>query len=161
MVFGTSRRSTLSTVLTCFSPTSSTCSFNLAPTNSLSSFTFTSRTPSLWATRRRPRMCNSTARQQIFSLMRLATESASIDTEMKTSLKPNRRNAAAGPSWTDSSRVSLRKLQRAGRNEGIEVDMPIRDLGFNGVPFRSNVFIQPTTDCLMQVVEPPFMGADH
>jgi nucleosome binding factor SPN SPT16 subunit len=49
------------------------------------------------------------------------------------------------------------KIAEAGRNEGIEVDMPIRDLGFNGVPFRSNVFIQPTTDCLMQVVEPPFM----
>lgn len=49
------------------------------------------------------------------------------------------------------------KIAEAGRSEGIEVDMPIRDLGFNGVPFRSNVFIQPTTDCLMQVVEPPFM----
>lgn len=49
------------------------------------------------------------------------------------------------------------KIADAGRNEGIEVDMPIRDLGFNGVPFRSNVFVQPTTDCLIQVVEPPFM----
>ncbi|KAG5926258.1 global regulator of transcription [Claviceps africana] len=49
------------------------------------------------------------------------------------------------------------KIAEAGRSEGIEVDMPIRDLGFHGVPFRSNVFIQPTTDCLMQVVEPPFM----
>ncbi|KJZ78273.1 FACT complex subunit SPT16 [Hirsutella minnesotensis 3608] len=49
------------------------------------------------------------------------------------------------------------KIAEAGRSEGIEVDMPIRDLGFHGVPFRSNVFIQPTTDCLIQVVEPPFM----
>ncbi|PHH76684.1 hypothetical protein CDD80_1322 [Ophiocordyceps camponoti-rufipedis] len=49
------------------------------------------------------------------------------------------------------------KIAEAGRNEGIEVDMPIRDLGFHGVPFRSNVFVQPTTDCLIQVVEPPFM----
>jgi nucleosome binding factor SPN SPT16 subunit len=49
------------------------------------------------------------------------------------------------------------KIADAGRNEGVEVDMPIRDLGFHGVPFRSNVFIQPTTDCLIQVVEPPFM----
>ena len=49
------------------------------------------------------------------------------------------------------------KIAEAGRNEGIEVDMPIRDLGFFGVPFRSNVFVQPTTECLMQVVEPPFM----
>ncbi|RDA87172.1 hypothetical protein CP532_4287 [Ophiocordyceps camponoti-leonardi (nom. inval.)] len=49
------------------------------------------------------------------------------------------------------------KIAEAGRNEAIEVDMPIRDLGFHGVPFRSNVFVQPTTDCLIQVVEPPFM----
>lgn len=49
------------------------------------------------------------------------------------------------------------KIAEAGRSEGIEVDMPIRDLGFNGVPYRSNVFVQPTTDCLIQVVEPPFM----
>ncbi|KAM3566893.1 hypothetical protein ARSEF4850_000064 [Beauveria asiatica] len=49
------------------------------------------------------------------------------------------------------------KIAEAGRSEGIEVDMPIRDLGFHGVPFKSNVFIQPTTDCLIQVIEPPFM----
>jgi nucleosome binding factor SPN SPT16 subunit len=49
------------------------------------------------------------------------------------------------------------KIAEAGRGEGLEVDLPIRDLGFHGVPFRSNVFIQPTTDCLIQVVEPPFM----
>jgi len=49
------------------------------------------------------------------------------------------------------------KIAEAGRSEGIEVDMPMRDLGFNGVPFRSNVYIQPTTECLIQVTEPPFM----
>lgn len=49
------------------------------------------------------------------------------------------------------------KIAEAGRNENFEVDVPIRELGFYGVPFRSNVFIQPTTDCLIQVVEPPFM----
>lgn len=49
------------------------------------------------------------------------------------------------------------KIAEAGRAEGLEVDMPIRELGFNGVPFRSNVFIQPTTDCLIQITEPPFM----
>ncbi|KAK3063637.1 FACT complex subunit spt16, partial [Teratosphaeriaceae sp. CCFEE 6253] len=37
------------------------------------------------------------------------------------------------------------------------VDMPFRDLGFNGVPSRSSVTIQPTTDCLVQLTEPPFM----
>ncbi|ORY59508.1 FACT complex subunit spt-16 [Pseudomassariella vexata] len=49
------------------------------------------------------------------------------------------------------------KIAEAGKNESLEVDMPLRELGFNGVPFRSNVYIQPTTDCLIQVTEPPFM----
>jgi nucleosome binding factor SPN SPT16 subunit len=49
------------------------------------------------------------------------------------------------------------KIAEAGRNESLEVDMPLRELGFHGVPFRSNVYIQPTTDCLIQVTEPPFM----
>ncbi|KKF95865.1 FACT complex subunit SPT16 [Ceratocystis platani] len=49
------------------------------------------------------------------------------------------------------------KIAEAGKSHGLEVDTPMRDLGFHGVPFRSNVYIQPTTDCLMQVVEPPFM----
>jgi nucleosome binding factor SPN SPT16 subunit len=49
------------------------------------------------------------------------------------------------------------KIAEAGKDLGLEVDMPIRDLGFFGVPSRSNVFVQPTTDCLIQVVEPPFL----
>ncbi|UJO25114.1 FACT complex subunit spt16 [Fulvia fulva] len=49
------------------------------------------------------------------------------------------------------------KISDAGKNEGLQVDIPFRDLGFNGVPSRSSVTIQPTTDCLIQVTEPPFM----
>ncbi|KDN52765.1 putative SPT16-general chromatin factor [Tilletiaria anomala UBC 951] len=37
-----------------------------------------------------------------------------------------------------------------------EVDTPYRELGFNGVPFRNNVFLMPTTDCLVHLTEPPF-----
>jgi nucleosome binding factor SPN SPT16 subunit len=45
--------------------------------------------------------------------------------------------------------------------EGEEVfkfDFPSRELGFNGVPFKSHVFLQPTAhDCLVHLVEgPPF-----
>lgn len=49
------------------------------------------------------------------------------------------------------------KIADAGKGEGLSVDMPFRDLGFNGVPARSSVTIQPTTDCLVQLTEPPFM----
>lgn len=49
------------------------------------------------------------------------------------------------------------KIADAGKSEGLSVDTPFRDLGFNGVPARSSVMVQPTTDCLVQLVEPPFM----
>jgi nucleosome binding factor SPN SPT16 subunit len=48
------------------------------------------------------------------------------------------------------------KVQAAGGEDGVAVDIPFRDLGFNGVPNRSNVLMQPTTDCLVQLTEPPF-----
>lgn len=49
------------------------------------------------------------------------------------------------------------KVADAGKSESLQVDMPYRDLGFNGVPSRSSVYIQPTTECLIQITEPPFM----
>ena len=50
------------------------------------------------------------------------------------------------------------KVQAAAGDEvSSGVDIPFRDLGFNGVPNRSNVLCQPTTDCLVQLTEPPFM----
>lgn len=49
------------------------------------------------------------------------------------------------------------KISDAGKNEGVDVDIPFRELGFYGVPNRSNVLIQPTTDALVQLTEPPFL----
>ncbi|KAF2192426.1 SPT16-domain-containing protein [Zopfia rhizophila CBS 207.26] len=48
------------------------------------------------------------------------------------------------------------KIADAARGESVSVDIPYRELGFNGVPSRSSVLIQPTTDCLVQLTEPPF-----
>ncbi|KAM0747180.1 FACT complex component Spt16, partial [Meredithblackwellia eburnea MCA 4105] len=42
-------------------------------------------------------------------------------------------------------------------NGRVEVDIPFRELGFSGVPFRSNVLLQPTTDALVFLTEPPFL----
>ncbi|CAO3587831.1 unnamed protein product [Absidia cylindrospora] len=42
-------------------------------------------------------------------------------------------------------------------HDRIEVDIPFRELSFQGVPFRSNVLLQPTTDCLVHLSDPPFM----
>ncbi|EPY53715.1 FACT complex component Spt16 [Schizosaccharomyces cryophilus OY26] len=38
----------------------------------------------------------------------------------------------------------------------VELDIPFRELAFSGVPFRSNVLLQPTTDCLVQLTDTPF-----
>ncbi|KAI3637175.1 hypothetical protein MIR68_004881 [Amoeboaphelidium protococcarum] len=38
----------------------------------------------------------------------------------------------------------------------VEADMPFRELGFSGVPSRSNVLLQPTTECLIHLSDPPF-----
>ena len=40
--------------------------------------------------------------------------------------------------------------------ELLDVDTPHRDLGFDGVPHRQNVLLQPTADCLVHLSEPPF-----
>ncbi|GAV54608.1 hypothetical protein ZYGR_0AN00760 [Zygosaccharomyces rouxii] len=42
-------------------------------------------------------------------------------------------------------------------NGMLTVENTFRDLGFQGVPNRSAVFCMPTTDCLVQLVEPPFL----
>ena len=50
------------------------------------------------------------------------------------------------------------KIQNAAEGElASGADVPFRELGFNGVPNRSNVLLQPTADCLVQLTEPPFL----
>ncbi|EGN96171.1 hypothetical protein SERLA73DRAFT_94229 [Serpula lacrymans var. lacrymans S7.3] len=41
--------------------------------------------------------------------------------------------------------------------DALEVDIPFRELSFEGVPFRTNVRLQPTTECLVHLVDPPFL----
>ncbi|KAK4265309.1 hypothetical protein QN277_026377 [Acacia crassicarpa] len=39
----------------------------------------------------------------------------------------------------------------------LEFDQPLRELGFTGVPFKSSVFIVPTSACLVELIETPFL----
>jgi len=41
--------------------------------------------------------------------------------------------------------------------ETFELDIPFRELGFDGVPHRTNVKLQPTTEALVHLSEPPFL----
>ncbi|KAJ8699613.1 FACT complex subunit spt16 [Pleurotus ostreatus] len=45
----------------------------------------------------------------------------------------------------------------ASTGDPLEVDIPFRELSFEGVPFRSSVRLQPTTECLVHLTDPPFL----
>ncbi|KAF5372890.1 hypothetical protein D9758_001715 [Tetrapyrgos nigripes] len=45
----------------------------------------------------------------------------------------------------------------ASNGESLELDIPFRELSFEGVPFRTAVRLQPTTDCLVHLTDPPFL----
>lgn len=54
----------------------------------------------------------------------------------------------------DEFRSFAEKISEAYK--GLEVEIPFRDLGFNGVPSRQTVLLQPTTECLVYLSEPPY-----
>ncbi|CAH8272799.1 unnamed protein product [Arabidopsis lyrata] len=39
----------------------------------------------------------------------------------------------------------------------LEFDQPLRELGFHGVPYKTSVFIIPTSSCLVELIENPFL----
>lgn len=39
----------------------------------------------------------------------------------------------------------------------VDLDVPFRELGFQGVPFRLAVLCMPTRDCLVQLIDPPYL----
>ncbi|CAL9232263.1 unnamed protein product [Arabidopsis halleri] len=39
----------------------------------------------------------------------------------------------------------------------LEFDQPLRELGFHGVPYKTSVFIIPTSSCLVELIETPFL----
>lgn len=49
------------------------------------------------------------------------------------------------------------ELIRDSSNGIVDLDTPFRELGFQGVPFRSSVLCLPTRDCLIQLIDPPYL----
>lgn len=74
--------------------------------------------------------------------------------ELEQEQEERRRRQALNHEFKNFSEKISEQSSKAGRH--IDVDTPFRQLGFNGVPFRSNVLLQPTTDCLVQLIDPPF-----
>ncbi|KAI5286998.1 FACT complex subunit spt16 [Ascosphaera aggregata] len=73
--------------------------------------------------------------------------------EFEAEQEERRRRAALDKEF----KAFAEKISDAGRDEGVDVDIPFREIGFMGVPNRSNVLIQPTTDAIVQLTEPPFL----
>ena len=76
------------------------------------------------------------------------------DEEFEMEQEERRRRAALDKEFKNYAE----KIENAsaGTDHSVGVDVPFRELGFNGVPFRSNVYMQPTTSCIVQLTEPPF-----
>ncbi|KIL69574.1 hypothetical protein M378DRAFT_7423 [Amanita muscaria Koide BX008] len=52
------------------------------------------------------------------------------------------------------------KIAEAGSTslgDAHELDIPFRELSFEGVPFRTSVRLQPTTECLVHLTDTPFL----
>ncbi|KAI3882641.1 hypothetical protein MKX03_000081 [Papaver bracteatum] len=43
------------------------------------------------------------------------------------------------------------------RGIDLEFDQPLRELGFHGVPYKASAFIVPTSSCLVELIETPFL----
>lgn len=74
------------------------------------------------------------------------------DDELEQEQMERRRKAAL-----DKEFRRFAELIADSSNGLIDLDVPFRELGFQGVPFRSATFLVPTRDCLIQLVEPPFL----
>uniref|UniRef100_A0A7N0U8U9 FACT complex subunit n=1 Tax=Kalanchoe fedtschenkoi TaxID=63787 RepID=A0A7N0U8U9_KALFE len=55
------------------------------------------------------------------------------------------------------NRVSDLWGQPQFKRQDLEFDQPLRELGFHGVPHKSSVFISPTSTCLVELTETPFV----
>lgn len=75
--------------------------------------------------------------------------------ELEQEQEERRRRQALNHEFKNFSERISEQSSKAGRH--VDVDTPFRQLGFHGVPFRSNVLCQPTTDCLVQLIDPPFL----
>ena len=51
----------------------------------------------------------------------------------------------------------IAEVASSSNGETLELDIPFRELSFEGVPFRTSARLQPTTECLVHLTDPPFL----
>lgn len=69
--------------------------------------------------------------------------------ERKRRAMLNKEVKAFAEKIADAASISL--------GDTLELDIPFRELSFEGVPFRTNVRLQPTTECLVHLSDTPFL----
>ncbi|EMG47024.1 CDC68 FACT complex subunit SPT16 [Candida maltosa Xu316] len=74
------------------------------------------------------------------------------DDELQQEQEERRRKA-----MLDKEFKSFAELIADSSHGMVDLDIPFRDLGFQGVPFRSSVLCVPTRDCLVQLIDPPYL----
>ncbi|KAJ7582567.1 FACT complex subunit SPT16 [Mycena floridula] len=58
---------------------------------------------------------------------------------------------------TKSFAEKIAEAASVSNGDPIELDIPFRELSFEGVPFRTSVRMQPTTECLVHLTDMPFL----
>ena len=74
------------------------------------------------------------------------------DDELEQEQEERRRKAAL-----DKEFRKFAELIADSSHGAVDLDIPFRELGFQGVPFRAATFLMPTRDCLVQLIDPPFL----
>lgn len=72
--------------------------------------------------------------------------------ELQQEQEERRRKAAL-----DKEFKAFAELISDSSNGLVDLDIPFKELGFQGVPFRSSVLCMPTRDCLIQLIDPPYL----
>ncbi|KAF3453981.1 hypothetical protein FNV43_RR04423 [Rhamnella rubrinervis] len=91
--------------------------------------------------------------QQIKTLRRQVVARESERAERAT-LVTQERLQLAGNRFKPIRRMSV-EPQFSGLD--LEFDQPLRELGFHGVPYKSSAFIVPSSTCLVELIETPFL----
>ncbi|KAF3327038.1 FACT complex subunit SPT16-like protein [Carex littledalei] len=85
---------------------------------------------------------------------RSALDPDEIEEEQRERERKNRINMEF---QTFVNRVNDHWTQPQFKGHDLEFDMPLRELGFHGVPYKASAFIIPTSTCLVELVENPFL----
>ncbi|KAJ3702142.1 hypothetical protein LUZ61_005847 [Rhynchospora tenuis] len=85
---------------------------------------------------------------------RSALDPDEIEEEQRERDRKNRINMEF---QTFVNRVNDHWTQPQFKGLDLEFDMPLRELGFHGVPYKASAFIIPTSTCLVELIETPFL----